>query len=207
VIPRPFRFRLRLLATELAQPRERRRARLLAHRQPLLLHIGSQKVRKEGWVNVDLLGFPVDLAWNLLRPLPFGPGTVDAIFHEHLLEHFVLSDGLSLARESYRVLAKGGLLRIAVPDAGAYARSYALDDGDFLGRMKPNAPTRLLAMQELFYWPNHRTMYDFETLRLLLMAAGFEHVAESAFGQTRLPVCPDSEHRRAESIYVEALKS
>jgi predicted SAM-dependent methyltransferase len=206
IVPRRFQFRSRLLATDLLVARERRRAARLASRRPLLLHPGCQKVRKEGWINIDLAGFPVDLAWNLLRPLPFPASVADVVFHEHLLEHFSLRDGLNLSRDWFRVLRPSGVLRIGVPDAGSYAHSYVEDPDGFLSKIRPNRPTPLLALQELFYWQNHRTMYDFETLRLLLMAAGFERVEQKSFGESEITPSPDSAHRELETLYVEAYK-
>lgn len=206
LVPRRFQFGSRLLMTNALVARERRRAAPLASRTPLLLHPGSQKVRKQGWVNIDLAGFPTDLTWNLLRPLPFREGTADAVFHEHLLEHFSLRDGLALARDWFRVLKAGGVLRIGVPDAGLYARSYVENPAGFIAEIRPGRPTPLLALQELFYWQNHRTMYDFETMRLLLMAAGFERVEQKSFGESEIEPCPDSPHRQLETLYVEAYK-
>jgi predicted SAM-dependent methyltransferase len=205
VVPQHLRFRARVLVTELVRPLERRRAKKLLLRQPLLLHPGCQKVRKEGWVNIDVAGYPVDLRWNLLRPLPFPDSCASAVFHEHLLEHFSLRDGLNLAREWFRVLKPGGIPPIGVPDAGTYLRSYARGDS-FISEMRPKSPTTLLGVQELFYWQQHRTMYDFETMRLLLTAAGFEYVEQSAFGESRLRPSPDSPHRRPETLYIEAVK-
>lgn len=205
VVPQPARFRARFIVTELVRPLEERRAKSVLSHDPLRLHPGCQKVRKEGWVNIDLAGFPVDLRWNLLRKLPLESGRADAVFHEHLLEHFSLRDGLWLAREWFRVLKSGGVLRIGVPDAASYLRSY-VEDPAFLQNLRPDSPTKLLAVQELFYWQNHRTMYDFETMRLLLTAAGFQHVEKSAYGESRIEPSPDSPHREVETLYVEAVK-
>ena len=205
MIPQTLRFPVRLAATRLVSSRERRKARALARRRPLLLHLGSQKMRKEGWVNVDLVGYPVDLAWDFARPFPFPDMRVDAIFLEHVLEHFTLEQGLALVQEAHRLLKPGGVLRVGVPDAETYLRAYVDSDG-FLNRMRPLAPTRLLAVQELFYWPGHATMYDFETLGLLIAAAGFEAVERGRFGDSRIDRCPDSEHRREETLYVEAVR-
>ena len=206
LIPPRARFRARMLATTMMTPLERRRAAKLEARRPLLIHPGCQNVRKEGWVNVDLGGYPVELRWNLLRPLPFREGSVDAVFHEHLLEHFSISDGLVLATDWHRVLKSGGILRIGVPDAGAYVSSYSEPDGETLRTFRPEAATRLLAVSAIFDWPHHLTMYDFETMHLLLTAAGFEHVERRDFGETRLEPPPDSPHRRGETLYVEAVK-
>ena len=206
LVPSRARFRARLLATNLMTSIERRRASELQERKPLLIHPGCQNVRKEGWVNVDLAGYPVELRWNLLRPLPFADGTVDGVFHEHLLEHFSLSDGLALAQDWHRVLKPGGILRIGVPDAGAYVSAYSEPDATTLSALRPEAATKLLAISALFYWPHHLTMYDSETLQLLVRAAGFEQVERRDFGDTGLEPSPDSPHRRAETLYVEAVR-
>jgi predicted SAM-dependent methyltransferase len=194
VVPQRFRLRMRVAATALAARPARRRAQRIDANTAVRLHLGSGPVRKPGWVNVDLLGDRVDLAWNLLKPLPFGEGTVEAIFHEHLLEHLSLEEGYRLACESYRVLRPTGVLRIGVPDCGAPHIAW------------PDAPTRLLALQEFFAEAGHRTMYDTETLSLVLKAAGFPTVEQRPFGDSRLEPAPDGEHRRIGSLYVEAVK-
>jgi predicted SAM-dependent methyltransferase len=205
-VPISLRGRARMVATDLMAVRERRRAAALAARQGLRLHLGSGGEHKDGWVNVDLLGDPVELAWNLARPLPLPSGSAEAIFHEHLLEHLSLADGAALLRECHRVLRPGGVLRIGVPDAGRLVRSCANGGAGLIEETRPGRPTPLLAMQEMFYWHRHLTMYDFETLRFLCRACGFAEVKERAFGDSDLPDCPDSESRRAETLYVETVR-
>lgn len=192
-MPQRFRLHARVAATAAASSRARSRAEELAGGD-LRLHLGSGPARKDGWVNVDLVGDDVDLTWNILKPLPFASGTVDAIFHEHVLEHLSLEDGYRLAQESHRLLRPGGVLRIGVPDCGTPDVGW------------PDAPTRLLALHEFFAEPGHRTMYDAETLGLILRAAGFDLVEQRAFGESRIEPAPDSEHRRVGSLYVEAVK-
>jgi SAM-dependent methyltransferase len=157
-------------------------------------------------VNVDLIGDRGDLVWDVRRPLPFPNETVDAIFHEHLLEHLRAREGFAFLLDSERVLRPGGVLRVGVPDAGAYTGSDLRDRHAFLERLRPGRPTPLLAMQEVFYEPDHHTMYDFETLAYFLRAAGFPDPEQRAFGESCLSPCPDSQHREAETLWVEAIK-
>ena len=194
LVPQRYRLAARLLATRARAPRARRRASELAARRPLKLHLASGPVAKPGWVNVDLAGDAVDLEWNIATGLPFRDSSVDAVFHEHFLEHLGLADGYALTLESHRVLRPAGVLRIGVPDGERPRSSW------------PDAPTTLLALQEFFRDPGHLTLYDVETLTLLLTAAGFEGIAPRSFGDSALDPCPDSEHRRAETLYVEAVK-
>ncbi|MBV9092847.1 MAG: methyltransferase domain-containing protein [Streptosporangiaceae bacterium] len=205
LIPVRYRGTGRVILTDLVRPRERRKARLAAGQREVRLHLGCGGEPKTGWVNIDLLGDPVDVAWNLASPLPFDSGSVAAIFHEHLLEHLPLRAGDVFMQECYRVLGPGGILRVGVPDAGKLIRSYA-GDQSYLNDLHPGRPTALLAVQELFYWHRHCAMFDAETLGLLFRASGFPDPRPREFGDTDLDQAPDTEHRRAETLYMEARK-
>jgi len=172
----------------------------------LRVHLGSGDRPKAGWVNVDLLGHRVDLAWNLNRPLPFDDESVVAIFQEHLLEHLTLERGLALIQDCYRMLKTGGVLRIGVPNADSYVRSYCDGSGEFLETVRPGRPTPMLALQEEFYWHGHQTMYDFDTVSLVCEAAGFASIEPRGFGNTRLSPIPDSDFRSLDTLYVEMVK-
>jgi predicted SAM-dependent methyltransferase len=185
---------------------QQRQASAFAVRRPLWLHLGSSSNHLDQWVNVDLVGVRADLVWDLSSPLPFKDGSVDAIFHEHVLEHFQLKDAVKLLEECYRLLVPGGVLRVGVPDAGAYLRSYMVEDPDFIERNRPHRPTRLLAIQEIFFDHGHRSAYDYETLAFMVEAAGFRAVESRAFGHSRLEPCPDSVNRKTETMYVESIR-
>ena len=111
---------------------------------------------------------------------------------------------MALTRDCLRVLKPGAALRIGVPDAGMLLRSYA-GDGRDLESYSPNRPTRMLAVQETFYWHHHVTMYDEPTLLMLFNDAGFREPRRCGFGCTQLPLMPDSETRRDGTLYVEAV--
>jgi predicted SAM-dependent methyltransferase len=206
-VPVRYRGTARMVATDAVRFREKRKAQAVeAVAQELRLHLGSGAVPKDGWVNIDLLGDPVDIAWNLAHGIPFSDGSADAVFHEHLFEHIPLRAGLGLMEEIFRVLKPGGVVRVGVPDAGELLRSYA-GDGTYLEQIHPGRPTRLLGVQELFYWHRHMTMYDEETLALVFEAAGFRDPERREFGESKfLDDAPDTEHRRAETLYMEAVK-
>jgi hypothetical protein len=63
-----------------ASRRSRRNTQPLHRRSPCRLHLGSAHIYKQGWVNIDQHGENVDFVWDLRRPLPLPPGSVDAIF-------------------------------------------------------------------------------------------------------------------------------
>jgi len=79
----------------------------------------------KGWVNLDFNATRPDVqACNLLKPLPFGDGEVNAIYMGHVLEHFSQRDGETLVANCLRPLVKGGILRIVVPDLENICREY-----------------------------------------------------------------------------------
>lgn len=218
-----LRWRLSLFANIVAVPSQRRKGRQLASIHPLRLHLGCGPCYKEGWVNIDLAQLTpksvqawmarkragerqrLDLMWNLGRGLPFPDNSVDAIFSEHVLEHFDYSAGLAILKESYRVLKPGGVGRIGVPDLRRYIDSYNGDD-PIIDDCRPGRPTRAIALNEIFFHHGHRAIYDYETMALAFQEAGFGSVEHSAYAQGRLGAEVDSETRKLETLYVEATK-
>lgn len=191
----------RAVGTRAVRPRARRQLEQLAAGPPPMLHLGCGWEHKQGWVNIDLFATRADICWDLSLGLPLPDGSVAAIFHEHLQEHLSLRDGYLLTRECRRVLKPGGVLRIAVPDAGACIDSYA-------GKAEPewaqSRPTGMLAVQALFYEHGHHAMYDAETLTLMCRAAGFGEAARREFGEGWMQPSPDTPSRRSGTLYVEA---
>jgi predicted SAM-dependent methyltransferase len=206
LVPPRYRGTARMMLTDLSKPLQRRKLDAIkAQGGPLRLHLGCGGEPKADWVNIDFVGDPVQVAWNLAKGVPFEDSSVDAIFHEHLLEHIPLRSGAILMDESFRVLKPGGILRIGVPDAGGLLESYN-GDGTYIEQIHPDRPTRLLAVQELFYWHRHTSMFDEETLSLMFRAAGFDEPKRRLFGETELDRAPDTARRRAETLYMEARK-
>ncbi len=138
---RPFmspgvRLRAKQLATAIAEPVERRKARVYAG-GTLRLHLGSGGNNLAGWVNVDLVGARADVAWDLRHRLPFADGSAEAVFLEHVLEHMTVTEGIEVLCRIRPVLIPGGVLRVGVPDAGSLRQELRLR-----GRCARRAPTR-----------------------------------------------------------------
>ncbi len=82
------------------------------------------------WVNLDIApAAPEVKKWDLQGDLTFANGSFDVVYHSHVLEHFSRSDGQKLLGRCYRVLGRGGIIRVVVPDLERIARIYlqALD--------------------------------------------------------------------------------
>lgn len=205
-LPQSLRPQLRVWLTSLVRPRQRISAKRLASRSPLRLNLGCGTLPLAGWVNVELAGLPADLVWDLRYPLPFPDNSVDAIFHEHVMEHMYAYQGYMLVKDCYRMLKPGGVLRIVMPDASKYIGSYVDPSNEFINSWRPGRFTPMIALQQEFYSFGHRAIYDSATLHLFCHTAGFSLVESKKFGDSRIDPCPDSEWRIADSFYTEAVK-
>lgn len=79
-----------------------------------------------GWVNIELKATAETYFWDCRRGLPFSDNRITAIYCEHVFEHFhPQSEATLFMRECLRCLRPGGVLRIVVPDAGAYLHAYS----------------------------------------------------------------------------------
>jgi len=177
-------------------PLIRRRFR---HAHGLLVSLGAGYVGRQGWVNVDAWAFPgINCVCDMRRNLPFPDGSVRGVFCEHFFEHVDYDEEApALLSECLRVLAPGGVIRIVVPDGGAYLRAYCEEGWDTLTRIRPLRPghvdgyygTRYGSKMELVnavFRQNteHKFAYDAETLMALLRRCGFARVEQQAFGRS-----------------------
>jgi len=148
------------------------------------------------------------------RTLPLATGSCEAVYSSHMLEHLDRAGATAFLSEALRVLAPGGVLRLAVPDLGRLVESYvASRDADrFIASSLLAVPAPRSLVQRLraaAVGPrHHQWMYDGASLCALLGACGFEDAREVAAGETGLadPGALDLFERADESVYVEARK-
>ena len=89
------------------------------------VNLGCGDRYSQDWVNLDFNSeHPDVISHNLLNSLPFGNEEVDVIYNSHFLEHFSLEEATKILTECYRVLKKGGIIRIVVPDLESVCREY-----------------------------------------------------------------------------------
>lgn len=189
------------------------------------LNIGCGSKPTPGWINIDRSSsVPGVYCWDCRRGLPFADAKVAAIYMEHVFEHFDLeSEGKPLLSECLRVLRPNGVVRIVVPDAGAYLRAYnqaweplaamrpleRIDDGWRDKWLRNNTYRTQMQLINAVFRQNdeHKYAYDEETLMLVLQVAGFATVIPQSFGvSVDNDMAPDRYERKTESLYVEAIK-
>jgi predicted SAM-dependent methyltransferase len=178
------------------------------------LGCGSQVL--DGWLNVDyalgarLAKIPLfrplnrklglfNSDWDqriylhdLSKKFPWDDHTIDIVYSSHLLEHLTKTDGRAFIAECHRVLRKGGILRIVVPDlryiVGEYIEGRILAD-DFVAHLsllyenKKNENKRNDMKSRLapFFQFPHKCMYDAPRLAEILRETGFDVQRKAPF--------------------------
>ena len=103
----------------------------------------------------------------------FKDSSVDLIYASHVIEYFDRIEVIGVLKEWYRVLKKGGLLRIAVPDFEALVKVYLkykdlnLIHGPLYGRWETPSTDKVIY---------HKTVYDFPSLKAILEEVGFRNI-------------------------------
>jgi predicted SAM-dependent methyltransferase len=89
------------------------------------LNLGCGYHYHPDWVNLDFIQSGPDvIAHNLTEGVPFNDGNFEVVYHSHVLEHFSKQQANMFMRECYRVLRKGGIIRVVVPDLSQIIANY-----------------------------------------------------------------------------------
>jgi predicted SAM-dependent methyltransferase len=158
------------------------------------LHIGSGWRLLDGWLNTDLELIPGVMRMDATQRLPFGDGTFQYVYTEHMIEHISYPQGAYMLRECHRVMRKGGVIRVITPNLaaimGLYRGDLSADHKKYLswfcqtfvpGGYPPNAVSAINAMFRLW---GHQFIYDEKTLTDSMLAAGFRSVNRCALGES-----------------------
>jgi len=140
--------------------------------KPIKLHLGCGKRFIPGFIHIDKDRYGhVDYRRDISDLSIFKDNSVALIYVCHCFNSFDDKQAGKALREWHRVLKKGGILRIAVPDFKAIAEAY-LKFRDL----------RLVKRLVTGYYEGksgidyHRAVYDEETLVKLLSECGFSRV-------------------------------
>ena len=149
------------------------------------LHLGcGWRDFGDDWVHID--GGDYDhLNYHDITKLPFKDESADLIYASHVLEYFDREEAVPILREWVRVLKKGGILRIAVPDFEAMAIMYVMTRNtieqhrlaNFIG---PLYGKMQMGNQTIY----HKTAYDFSDLSLMLKCLGIQSVKRYDWRET-----------------------
>lgn len=161
----------------------------------IVLNLGSGKTRiTDAIYNEEICDYHeirVDLdkrynpdIFSDIKKLPMIPDdSVDAVYSSHSLEHVNFYDGIECLKEWYRVLKKGGELRVIVPNIASAAEHIA--KGDIFHVMYESEVGPIQAIDFIYGhkelsryndYQCHRMGYTVESLRLLMGLLQYEHM-------------------------------
>ena len=132
--------------------------------------------------------------------IPFNDNTVDFIYTSHFVEHLSRKNALTLLKDSYRVLKKGGMMRVSIPDL-EYAISL-----HHLGKKDEMLSQYFFVEDDGASFSQHRYMYDYELLSKVLSDIGFSDIRKCEFQIGSVPDCEFLDNRADESLFVEVTK-
>lgn len=143
---------------------------------------------------------------NIVKGALVPEGTASAAYASHVLEHLSLEDARVAIRNTYRMLAPGGVFRLIVPDLEWRAKLYLAD----MSKGDANAASEfmrqcILGREERYRSPihwlrkqlsgsSHLWMWDFVSMKAELEAAGFSQVRRCVCGDADDPAFAEVEN-------------
>jgi predicted SAM-dependent methyltransferase len=174
------------------------------------LNWGCGTEPEPGWINSDIKAAPgIDLSCDILDGLPLEDGSIDYIVSIHALPELRYPDIVPALTELRRVLAPGGVLRLALPDLDRGIRAYIEGDRDYF--LVPDEEARSAGAKfivQMLWYGYSKTLFTVDFTVELLERAGFEEVRPCAYKQSSspFPAIVELDNRPEESLFVEARK-
>ena len=155
---------------------------------------------------------------DLRKPLPWARDSLAAIYSGEVWEHFEYEDARRLTEECYRVLRKGGVLRLCVPDGVEFWENYLVMFLEEQARAPAQRDVARLRRHVRMYFDDictrppglksfghfHKWQYDEVQLVDLFMRCGFKDIDRQTFGVSRIPDIGALE--RSNFLIVEGVK-
>jgi SAM-dependent methyltransferase len=169
------------------------------------LQLGAGGNDAPGWLNTDIEPNKKEIYLDATARYPFADGSFQYVFSEHMIEHVSWEAGVMMLRECFRVLAKGGKVRIVTPNLAKFIQLLDgppdADAQQFIeakvrfngGPVTPIPGAYILNRQVREY--GHQFLYDPPTLRKTLELAGFKQIVQLEVTEKTDPVFQEVELR------------
>lgn len=175
----------------------------------LNLHLGCGAIDHKKFINIDGYPFPHVHYVQSIDKLPqFDDDSVDLIYASHCLEHFSYVQTKAVLEEWYRVLKRGAVLRLSVPDFDKLVEIYTIHNHD------PDVILPQLMGGQNNKYNFHFTALNRVNLSRLLQCVGFAEIQEWQPGTGDLTTFDDFSIYKKEiagklheiSLNIEAIK-
>ncbi len=150
------------------------------------LHLGCGFVNHPQFINIDALPLPhIHYIRSIGNLSPFADNSVNLIYASHSLEHFSHMETPAVLAEWFRVLKKGGILRLSVPDFDLLVDIYREHNNNV------EAILHTLMGSQNYQFNFHMTAFNQTSLERLLKQAGFVKIQPWEPGDSELTTFND----------------
>jgi predicted SAM-dependent methyltransferase len=166
------------------------------------MQIGCGSNYLEGWLNTDLNYNDKVAFLDAGANFPIESDTFDFIYSEHLFEHLKVEEQLNMLEESFRILKKGGLMRIATPSLdflfNLYANSNTLENKRYVNWAVENIPNlrivnnSIIDIEEHYNYVinnffkawGHQMIHNYSSIEKLALQCGYSQVENCKVGES-----------------------
>lgn len=145
------------------------------------LHLGCWHRYIPGFIHIDLCDMEhIDYQTNIDDLSMFEDSSVSLIYASHCLQYFTYNDAIKVLKEWNRVLKKGGILRISVPDLQKLIQVYSKTNdiktifGPLYGHMQIKISSKESSLTDKFLY--HKAIYDLQSITTLLKKLNFKNI-------------------------------
>ena len=173
------------------------------------LNWGCGSCLASGWINSDVKDAPGILGADIREGLPIATESIDYAVSMHALQEVIYPELVPTLQELRRVLKRGGVLRLGLPDLHKGFDAYQRGDAGYF--LIPDEDMRSLGgklVAQLVWYGHTRTVFVAPFVEELLYKAGFIRVDHVAYRVTAssFPEIVELDNRPRESLFVEAVK-
>lgn len=170
------------------------------------MQIGCGPNLFDGWLNTDIDCNDKIAYLNAGAKFPIESDSFDFVYSEHLFEHLKVEQQINMLSESYRILKKGGILRIATPNIDflfdIFAKPTSSESKHYVDWAVKNIPhlksvKNLVVNDQEHYvyvinnffkaW-GHQVIHNFDSLSKLALQCNFSQVRECAVGESEVTI-------------------
>jgi predicted SAM-dependent methyltransferase len=154
---------------------------------------------------------------DLRNGVPAEDGSLDLVYHSHMLEHLTYEDGIEFIKECYRVLKPGAKMRVLVPDLEIWINAYISNNQFFFDQYKKYGGidpkiycTKGAVFMGMLHNHEHKCGYDYDSLEWVLKHNGFSEINKKLYGDSDITdillMEPLDPIKIMESLCVECIK-
>jgi len=174
------------------------------------LQLGAGDFNLYGWLNTDIGPIEGQAYLDATKPFPLPDSSFQAVSSEQVAEHLTGEQGLTMMKESFRILVHGGKVRVATPnlaqlvdllrpDKTPEQTAYIQAKIDWHHWTKAADPANVILNQEMNEF-GHRFLYTPKMLRSIMEEAGFIQVRQYKSGESDDPALKGIEMRSHSNV-------